>query len=181
MDASHEVSISRVLNPNFITPPAPRATSSQPRLLSPTLNPSFSQPPRISTRVFATLGLPTDNVPTVLYSHPWSSNSNLPSFAPPLILADVLSYLILFLIFQFFLNPLPLDIPGLILMNPGPPWDHLTIATRWATPPRIRGLNVLVMWTGIYFIFFVLKVQFSWGGLSFSFYTVWDYNYLYIF
>ena len=83
VDASHEVSISRVLNPNFIAPPVPKTASNRPRLLSPTLNPSFSQPPRISTRVFATLGLPTDNVPTVLYSHSWSSNSNLPSFAPP--------------------------------------------------------------------------------------------------
>ena len=68
VDASHEVSISRVLNPNFIAPPVPRATSNRPRLLSPTLNPSFSQPPRISTRVFATLGLPTDNVPSLVFS-----------------------------------------------------------------------------------------------------------------
>ena len=83
MDVSHEVSISRVFNPNFVIPPIPRAIPSWPLLLSPTLNPSFSQPPRISTRVFATLGLPTDNVPTVLYSHPWSSNPNLPSSAFP--------------------------------------------------------------------------------------------------
>ena len=130
VDASHEVSISRVLNPNFIASPVPKTASNRPQLLSSTLNPSFSQPPRISTRVFATLGLPTDNVPTVLYSHSWSSNSNFPSFAPLLILADVLSYLIPLPIFQFFLNPLPLDIPGLILMSPDPPWDHLTIATR---------------------------------------------------
>ena len=122
--------VSRVLNPNFITPPAPRATPIWPQLLSPTLNPSFFQPPRISTRVFATLGLPTDNVPTVLYSHLWSSNSNFPSFAPLPILTYVLSYPIPFLILQFFLNPLPLDTLGLILMNPGPLWDHSTIATR---------------------------------------------------
>ena len=83
VDASHEVSISKFLNPNFIAPPVPRTTSNWPQLLSSTLNPSFSQPPRISTRVFATLGLPTDNVPTVLYSHSWSSNSSVPSFAPP--------------------------------------------------------------------------------------------------
>ena len=83
VDASHEVSISRVLNSNFITPSVPRTIPNWPRLLFPTLNPSFSQPPRISTTVFATLGLPTDNVPTVLYSHPWSSNSNFPSFVPP--------------------------------------------------------------------------------------------------
>ena len=83
VDASHEVSISRVLNPNFVTPPIPRTISSWPQLLSSTLNASFSQPPRISTRVFATLVLSTDNVPTVLYSHPWSSIPNLPSFAPP--------------------------------------------------------------------------------------------------
>ena len=30
MDASHEVSISRVLNPNFITSPVPRATPNRP-------------------------------------------------------------------------------------------------------------------------------------------------------
>ena len=53
-----------------------------PDLLSPTLNPSFSRPPRISTRVFTTLIHPTDSVPTVLYSHPWNSNSNLSSFVP---------------------------------------------------------------------------------------------------
>ena len=80
VDTSHEVSISRVPNPNFIAPPVPRPVFNLPRLLSPTLNPSFSQPPRISTRTFTTLVRPTDNVPTVLYSHPWNSNSNLPSF-----------------------------------------------------------------------------------------------------
>ena len=64
----------------FPASPMPRTTSTFPRVLPSTLNPSFSQPPRISTRVFTTVGLFTDNVPTVLYSHPWSSNSNFPSF-----------------------------------------------------------------------------------------------------
>ena len=82
-DVSHETSISRVLNPNFVASSAPRTTSIFPRALPSTLNPSFSQPPRISTRVFTTVGLFTDNIPTVLYSHPWSSNSNFPSFTSP--------------------------------------------------------------------------------------------------
>ena len=82
VDASHEVSISKVPNPNFIAPPMPRSNPILSQLLSPTLHPSFSQPPRISTRVFTTLVHPTDNVPTVLYSHPWNSNP-IPSLLAP--------------------------------------------------------------------------------------------------
>ena len=82
VDASHEVSISRVPNPNFIAPPVAKTIPSQPRLFSPTLNPTFSQPPRISTKVYTTLGFPTDNIPTVLHSHSWSSDHGFSSFTP---------------------------------------------------------------------------------------------------
>ena len=82
VDASHEVSISRVPNPNFIAPPVPRSNSNWPSLLSPTLHPSFSQPPRISTRIFTTIVHPTDTIPTVLYSHPWNTNPIFPSCTP---------------------------------------------------------------------------------------------------
>ena len=83
VDTSHEVTISRIPNPNFITPPIPRFHSNLSRPSLPVLNPSFSNPPRISTRVFTTLDPSTDDIPTVLYSHPWNPNSDLPSFATP--------------------------------------------------------------------------------------------------
>ena len=181
VDASHEVSISRVLNPNFIAPPVPGTISNQPRPLFSTLNPSFSQPPRISTRVFATLGLPTDNVPTVLYSHSWSSNSNLPSFAPPTnpcrcsVLSNTSSNL-----------PILPQSPsfGYTWINPYEPrpslglFNHCYQVGYTSRNPRIECAGYVNRYLLLSFVF---KSSDFMGIVIIFFCTIWNYNYLYKF